>query len=563
MSTTSEPRFAANGVTADFAAETLRDAAGAPIALRPQAFAVLRYLASNPDRIVTKDELMAAIWPDVAVTDDSLVQCIGDIRRALGDEAHAVLRTVPRRGYRLVVPAPPPAGGANRVRVSRLAVAVALAVVVGGVSWWIAAQRRQPAVTPLVAVLPFDTIADDNASHLLAAGLTEDVITDLARFPEFGVLSRSATATYGERRVDPRVVGTELGADFVVEGSIARQDERVRITAQLIDADTGVFVWSNRWERAATDFFLIQSEIAEEIANRLGGGAGAVQQAGRNAARRKRPGNLNAYEAYLMGTERLERQSQADVEQAIELLKRAIELDPGFARAWLELYHAYDALALMDAAAVSSTTLAEEAAAHALLLDPGDAEAHVVAAMSLARRGDHMRSKAAFDNALRLAPNAAEILKFYSAFASNFGEAGHGAEMADRARKLDPGFPAWKARYYSYSYFVAERYADVLEMIEELTPATYTPRTWAMRASALAALGRNEDAEDVVELALAAWPEYSIETVINFPGPGPRALQLFIDGMRNAGFPPCATPAFIATLRDPLRLPECQADDPT
>ncbi len=561
LSVASELSFAVNGVTVDFAAESLRGPTGAPVALRPQAFAVLRYLAEHPDRLVTKEELMAAIWQDVAVTDDSLVQCIHDIRHALGDEARAVLRTVQRRGYKLVLEEP-----ARAVRARRggrtLAAAAALLAVVVATGWWVGAARPPPppAVIPLVAVLPFDALSDDESSRLLAQGLTEDVITDLARFPEFGVLSRNATEAYADVAVDPRQIRIQLNAGFVIEGSVARAGDRVRITAQMIATDSGSHLWSGRWDRPATDLFAIQSEIAEAISNRLGGGTGLVEQAGRIAAGRKQPGSLDAYETYLLGTESLGRLSQPDVEKAIGLLKRAVELDPGFARAWLELYHAYDVLGQFNVTPEANRALAEAAAKRALALDPGDAEAHVVEAMSLSRRGDHARAKVEFDKALRLAPNAAEILTFYAAFASNFGEAARGAEMADRARLLDPDFPIWKAKFYSYTYFVAERYDDALAMIDRLTPETYSPRTWAMRASALAALGRNDEAKIGVANTLAAWPGYSIETLLNFPGPGPEALRLFVETMREAGFPPCASPEFLETMPDPIRLPECRTE---
>jgi DNA-binding winged helix-turn-helix (wHTH) protein len=134
MDAACEPRLAVNGMVADFEAGILRDSAGDPVALRPQAFEVLRHLVANPGRLVTKDELMAAVWPGVAVTDDSLVQCIHDIRRALGDEARTVLRTVPRRGYRLVPPGDDrrdPSSSLRRWPVATAA-AVALALAAAG-----------------------------------------------------------------------------------------------------------------------------------------------------------------------------------------------------------------------------------------------------------------------------------------------------------------------------------------------------------------------------------------------------------------------------------------------
>ena len=146
---------------------------------------------------------------------------------------------------------------------------------------------------------------------------------------------------YAGRSISAAEVGKALGVSFVVEGSIQRQADRLRITAQLLDAATGKHLWSDRWDRPHEDLFAIQTEISEQVSNRLGGGDGVIQKAGRIAAHRKSPDNLTAYELYLLGTEKLEQINRADVEEAIKLLKRAVELDPGLARAWVELYHSY------------------------------------------------------------------------------------------------------------------------------------------------------------------------------------------------------------------------------
>jgi TolB-like protein len=298
---------------------------------------------------------------------------------------------------------------------------------------------------PLVAVLPFDALAGGEGAELLAKGLTENVITDLGRIPEFAVLATGATAGYRGVAVDPRKVGAELNAPFVVEGSIAREADRVRVTAKLVDARTGGTLWSDRWERAAADIFAVQTEIAETIANRLGGGDGLVQQAGRNAARRKPPGSLDAYELYLLGTEQLEKITVPDVQEAIGLLNRAVEIDPGFARAWIELHNSYNILADKGIAPEENRAVARAAAERALALDPGDAEAHVAMGWQIGMTGDLARAKAEFDVALQLAPNAAEILTAYAAWASGFGEPERGAAMVDRIIRLEPNLPVWKA----------------------------------------------------------------------------------------------------------------------
>ena len=190
-------------------------------------------------------------------------------------------------------------------------------------------------------MLPFDNLGGDDATARLADGITEDIITDLARFPEFEVVSRNSTGIYKGKAVDMRQVGKDLGVGYVLEGSFQRQGERLRATVQLIDAKTGTHIWSNRWDRPVEEVFALQTELAEQVANRLGSGAGLIQEAGRKAAKRKRPENLNAYELYLLGTEKLEQVTKESIDESIRLLKRAVELDPTLARAWVELHWAY------------------------------------------------------------------------------------------------------------------------------------------------------------------------------------------------------------------------------
>ncbi|TIX78466.1 MAG: hypothetical protein E5V27_24725, partial [Mesorhizobium sp.] len=242
--------FAINGVIVDVAGGFVRDREGREIALRPQAFDLLKYLLENAGRLVTKDELMQAVWPGVFVTDDSLVQCVRDIRRALHDESQSVLKAVPKRGYRLAIVAADPPSAPVRWRWT--AATVALGLLAAGAVWLfmgLAIEKRSDTVLPSVAVLPFQAIGGEASVQRLAGGLTEDIITDLARFPEFRVIAHNSTEVYEGKPANPTEVGAALGAGFVVEGSIQRQADRVRVTAQFIDAKTGNHLWSNRWDR--------------------------------------------------------------------------------------------------------------------------------------------------------------------------------------------------------------------------------------------------------------------------------------------------------------------------
>src|SRR5271169_542060 len=234
-------RFAVNGVIADFGSETLRTRSGHSVALRPQAFAVLRYLADQAGRLVTKDELMHALWPGLVVTDDSLVQCVHEIRRAFQDNDRAVLKTAPKRGYRLVLPADAaedrpwgeperPAGSAGETSSGAASVAD------GGHL----AERAKVSI----AVLPFVNMSSDREQEYFSDGVTEDVITDLSRWKTIAVASRNSSSRFKGQRVDIQAVGRELGVHFLVEGSVRRLGECVRITTQLIDARTGNQVWA-------------------------------------------------------------------------------------------------------------------------------------------------------------------------------------------------------------------------------------------------------------------------------------------------------------------------------
>ncbi|ANM04702.1 adenylate cyclase family 3 protein [Rhizobium phaseoli] len=436
---------------------------------------------------------------------------------------------------------------------------VALALAGGGAAWWL--LQSEPLIgKPSVAVLPFNNYGGDEASGRLADGLTEDVITDLARFPEFEVVARNSTEVYKGKPVDARQVATALHVGFVLEGSIQRQSGRVRITAQLIDAKSGHHLWSENWDRPAKDVFAVQTEIAEQVANRLGGGVGLIQEAGRAAAKRKRPENLNAYDYYLLGSEKIEKLTKADDEEAIIFLNRAVELDPGLARAWVELYHAHDLMGVFGVNPEGNRKMAADVAERAVRLDPRDAEAHAVFGMSLANKGDMGRAKSEFDAALRLAPGSSEILTFYSGYAARFNEPERGAQMVDKVMRLDPNYPMWASNFFAPAYFMAGRYQDAVTMLERMTPNNYQRWTWVIRSSALAALGRTDESHASTMEALKQHPEVTIESMINEPGLSTIERSRFMETMPLAGFPACAKPEALAKLANPVRLPECEVE---
>jgi len=258
-----------NGIRVDLPAERLRDRQGAEVPLRAQSFAVLRHLVANAGRIVSKDELNRAVWRGTAVTDDSLVQCVRDIRRALGDARQEIVRTVPRRGYRLDAPeaAGPPAEASG----------------------------------PVVAVLPFEGHGIDSALVYLGRGVADDIIAILACAPDIAVVSALASFPFSSAPGDLRAASAALGADYLLAGGLRREGDRLRLTARLIDAATGRHLWAERFDRSGADALAVQDEIAGRVVGALTGERGPIVRAQYGAAWDKDTERLDEYDHFLRG----------------------------------------------------------------------------------------------------------------------------------------------------------------------------------------------------------------------------------------------------------------------
>jgi TolB-like protein/class 3 adenylate cyclase len=362
----------------------------------------------------------------------------------------------PRRGRRLVL-AVLPIGGL-------------LLALIGGAGWWLqhASTQIWPVAPltgpPSVAILPFTNLSGDAATGRLANGLTEDIITDLARYRDLVVIAQNSTAAYAGESVDVRQVGRDLNVRYALEGSVQHEGDAIRITAQLLDATTGAHLWADRWDRPAEDIFKVQTEISNEITSRLGSSKGAVPEAERTVGGRVLPQDLTAYELYLRGRESLQRYTKKDIKEAIDLFKQALERDPKLVRAWVELAAAYTSLEGAHHAAHGPLGL--EAIEHAIALDPMDAEAHAKFGLILAGRGELRRGEEEFETALRLNPGSADIMTLYAGWSPTFDKAERGAEYADRVMRLNPNYPVWAGRNLRNAYFNVGRYEDALHIME-------------------------------------------------------------------------------------------------
>ena len=332
-----------NGHLLDLEQGQLRDPRGRLVQLRPQALAVLLELGRRPGELITKRDLNARVWPGVSVTDDSLVQCVVEIRRALHDNRQRVVRTMPRRGYLLIVDAADSKSReARTVEARRLTVAI-VAIVVAAVLVWQFARpsadltRRESHDKTVadLAVLPFrvlNTGTGDIAPD--GGGLAYMIAGELARNPDLRIISTLVTTELRGKDMSLSQIGATTHARYLVDGSVERRGDRLQLDAQLIDGGDSRIVWSGRFEPTAQDLPGVVQALIERIGSSLGA---TVRELDRAALRNRAPASLDAHERVLRGIALTYAPSAEGLRQARQALEQAIRLDPNYAPAWAHL----------------------------------------------------------------------------------------------------------------------------------------------------------------------------------------------------------------------------------
>ena len=524
-------KLAINGVIADFGSETLRTKSGHLVDLRPQSFAVLRYLAEHAGQLVTKDELMQAVWPGIAVTEDSLVQCIHEIRRALHDDERALLKTAQKRGYRLVLPAETVDGTApgesDRVEDGGEQVSLDAASSVKG-------ARPTEHAKVSIAVLPFVNMSSDPEQEYFSDGITEDIITDLSRWPSLAVASRNSTSRLKGQPVDMQTAGRELNVRFLVEGSVRRMGERVRITAQLIDAETGNHVWAERFDRPMADLFVVQDEVVRTIVGTL---VGRVYVSAAERLRRKPPSNPAAYDLTLRGNW-LPWDDPTSRAEAKRCFEQAIEFDPryGLPHSLLALMLRYD----WSNDFSGSPEILDQALALAKRgVELADNESNTHMALGLV-----YLDRRSYDLALRHMERAVEINPAnpwnqadFGNILCHIGRAEEGLERLRSARRADPYFgPSWYWPSLGFVQFVLRRYSDAMADFDRGAPGGSD--MLAVMAGCCAKLGLADRARDLVEQVLTIQPEATVGKLVDkMILKDPQDSEHLAECLRLAGMP--------------------------
>src|SRR5215475_7032690 len=451
---------------------------GKTVRLEPKVMEVLLCLTQHPGETLSKEQLFQAVRRNTVVVEGVLKRCIAELRRAFDDDARNshIIETISKRGYRLLAP------------VSALAAGTAPA-------------PPESAVTDSIVVLPFANMSADPENEYFADGITEEIIDALSQIQGLRVVARSSAFSLKGKFIDLRIVGEQLKVRTVLEGSVRRADNRLRITAQLVSTADGYHLWSERYEREMKDVFAIQEEIAQAIAQRL---KITFPWGGKQLVKISTP-NLEAYQSYLKGQTLLYKRGPA-IPRALACCRRAVELDPNYALAWSALANCYTLLCWYGGEAPQGCMpKATEAARRAVALDSSLAEAHcALAATAFLYTWDTAEAEREFARAIQLNPKDIQALTWYG-FHLHFSEGRltEGMEQGRLALASDP-LSGYANAMYAAVCQLAGRTAESVEMSRravQLDSESFFAN-WVLQVT-LASSGQFEASVSAGESALA------------------------------------------------------------
>ena len=481
------------------------------ITVEPQVLDLLHYLITQRERVVNKDDLIQHVWRGRIVSDSTLSSRITTLRQALGDngQQQRLIRTIARKGIRFV----------GEVHTDALP-----------------DQASEPLkrVTdkPSIAVLPLDNMSDNRELGFFADGIAQDIITTLASYPSFFVIARNSSFAAKALSLDIKAIGQKLGVRYVLEGSLRLSGDKIRATAQLIEAQTGHHVWAGRYDldRARADMFELQDQITRATTTAL---APAIAQAERSRAMRTPPASLDAWSAYQAGMWHLGQSSAEDNALAKQFFTKAIGLDPLFSGG-------YVGLSAVLSRSKGTQIQEEETARRAVALDGSDAEAHARLGLALLAGGDHKAAIASARHALVLCPNLAAGHGALGVALSYAGHPQEGLMALQACVQLDPFGPYLVNRLnqIALAHFFCRNYqaaADAATLAIQSFPTFPSPYRWL--AAALGMLGRTEPAHAALQEAIRLSPsEIDVQIRNRPPWFRPQEHSLMREGLAKAGW---------------------------
>ena len=516
--------YSFDGFTVLTGSRLLRSAAGETVPLTPKVFDTLLYLVENAGRVIDKDELLTAIWPDAIVEENSLNKNISVLRRVLGEKQgeNRYIATIPGRGYKFVaqvassntnesIESQPEeiepskhfdyenASVSKNTQFKPIFIAIASIIVLGLVVTGIYFLRRpaNETVARSVAVLPFKPLAADDRDEVLEIGMADTLIARLSNDRDIVVRPLASVRRFGNLEQDPLVAGRELGVEAVLDGSLQRVGDQIRINARLIQTADGASLWSETFDERFTDIFALQDRIANKIAEALNARLGTKQRDTSGTE------NIEAYRLYLQGRYHALKSTPPEIKQGIQFYRQAIAEDPNYALAYAGLAQAFVALPITsDVAPAEAFPEAKIAAEKALRIDPDLAAAHVaLGTVGFWYEWKWNEAEDQLTKAIALEPNSPDAHRFYAVFLTVTGRQEESLAEIEKARQLDPLSLIVNA-LKSQALIYAGRDGEALEQANktlEIEPGFWIAHL--MRARVLIGQGKFDEAAKAAEQA--------------------------------------------------------------
>jgi adenylate cyclase len=540
---------------------------GKTIRLEPRVAGLLLYLATHPGEPASRTALLEALWPGVVVSDEVLTNAVNKLRRAFGDDRAnpKVIETIPKAGYRLLVPVqaqeplpptPPvapgskPVSGAGTKSRRRWQIPLAVLASVGlVVSIITRVQVTGPAPPdhesakqatetlaprPTLAVLPFESLSPDPGEEYFADGITDDVITRLAKNPGLMVIARDSTFFYKGKSLDPREIATKLNVGYVLRGSVRREGEELKLNVRLVDGANGTPIWAHQYERKVGQVFEILNELSIGITTAVAVTAPAQPDTGVGTV------NPQAYDALLLGKYHFYRfENRAENLKARSYFEKAVQLDPKFATAQAMLAWTYVFAAMNGWSDDRPADLqqAERIATHAIELQPVLPLAYFVRGLAYREQHEYIKALVEAQKAIDEDPSYANAYILLATLLYYAGRPEEGLARIKQAMAINPHHPYNYHFHLGQAYFVLHRYKEAIDAFNiglSSYPASERMRVWL--AAALAQSGNIEDAKWESEQIKADDPDFSIKRMSeSFPFNNPADMDNFISGLRKAG----------------------------
>ena len=390
-----------------------------------------------------------------------------------------------------------------------------------------------------IAVLAFDNLSGDPGQEYLSDGISESIITGLSRFSGIFVIARQSSFSYKEKAATVQEIASNLGVQYILEGSVQRSNNRVRVIAQLIDAMTGHHLWAQQYDRQWEDIFALQDDITQHIISNIGSFEGPLEKATRAQIKQKAPSDLRAYDYLLLGRERFFLVTKEGNAKARELFQKSVELEPSYSlgHTWIAWTHLVDRDFGWSDAPVASLNLGLDHAQKAVALDNTEAQAHWVLGMALTNSKNKQKiAIAEFERALSLIPNNADLAASYGWALSYLGRAEEAAESIKKAMRLNPVYPDWYIQGLMLALYSARSYEEVIAVSKTINVRHLT--THLVLAGSYAQMDQLDDAKISAANALEENPDFSLrQWSENLSYENPADLEHYIDGLRKAGLP--------------------------